>query len=109
MAAAPSSANLTKRSQRVEFASLSYKLNAELDNDWIPLESAYKVEGAKAKKFEITNNVCDVLFNGGITICQQAEDYHPRLPPAGTPLEQDLVRWHVCFKAGTYGNVVLQE
>ena len=107
--AAPTGANLVKRSQRVDFASLSYKLNAELDNDWIPLESAYKLEGAKAKKFEITNNVCDVLFDGGITICQQAEDYDPHLPPAGTPLHQDLVRWQARFKAGTYGNVVLQE
>lgn len=107
--AAPPSSNAIKRSQRVDFASLSYKLNADLDSDWIPLEGAYKLEGAKAKKFELTNNVCDVLFDGGITICQQAEEYDPHLPPAGTPLQQDLVRWRVCFKAGTYSNVVLRE
>ena len=105
--AAPTSANLIKNAQRIDFASLEYRY---ADNDeWTRMDDAYAIKGAKAKKFEVHNNVCDLVLDGDIKICQQAEDYHPHLPPSGDSLQDDRVRWQVTFRAGTYDNVILKE
>ena len=104
--AAPTSANLIKNAQRIDFASLEYRC---ADNDeWTRLDDAYTIKGAKAKKFEVRYNICDLILDGDIRICQQAEDYQPHLPPQGN-LQNDRVRWQVTFRAGTYDNIILQE
>ena len=53
-------ANLVKYAQRVEFSSLEYKVTNDTTEEWVRSEDAFEQKGAKAKKFEVRNNVCDL-------------------------------------------------
>ena len=57
---------------RVDWANIEYRTK---DNpEWINLESAYK------SKFP--TNICDIAFeDGGLSFCQQAENYSPHVCP----------------------------
>ena len=57
---------------RVDWARVQYCTKD--DPEWIDLESAYKTK--------YPTNVCDITFeDGGLSFCQQAENYSPYVSP----------------------------